>query len=227
MKSNNSIFVIWKSPESRRNYLVGRITRDEKYSFNYESELEEAKKEGFTEFIPFPNKDELYKNEILFPIFSNRLPDKKRKDIQKILKKYNLESYDEFELLKMGAELPTDNLKFVTAIDSTSDLLNCEMYLSGVRHYLGCKGKNCNNAQPLVGDDLHLEAEPENKKDEFAIKVMKNENIVGYIPRYYNKLVNQLFEKESKMKCKLINYNKDKNCDKCIKMRLDLNGENK
>ena len=56
----------------------------------------------------------MYRSEELFPAFSSRLPDRKRKDIDKILKKYNLDEYDTYELLKRsGAKLPIDNLQFV------------------------------------------------------------------------------------------------------------------
>jgi len=34
------------------------------------------------------------------PVFASRLPDPKRKDIDKILKKYNMSEYDQFTLLK-------------------------------------------------------------------------------------------------------------------------------
>ena len=44
---------------------------------------------------------------MLFPVFASCLPDRKRKDIDKILQKYGLKEFDEYELLKKsGARLP-------------------------------------------------------------------------------------------------------------------------
>ena len=50
--------------------------------------------------VAFPDLSKTYYNDILFPAFSSRLPDKNRVDIVDILKKYDLEEYDEYELLK-------------------------------------------------------------------------------------------------------------------------------
>ncbi len=72
---------------------------------------------------PFDDKNKIYKSDILFPIFSSRLPDSKRKDINKILDKYNLDKYDEFDLLvKSKGKLPIDSLSFVEIIDKIKNL---------------------------------------------------------------------------------------------------------
>lgn len=64
----------------------------------------------------------MYKCEELFPVFSSRLPDRKRKDIKKILEKYGLKEYDSYQLLKRsGARLPIDNLQFVDPILNFED----------------------------------------------------------------------------------------------------------
>ncbi|MCB2298617.1 hypothetical protein [Clostridium tagluense] len=53
----------------------------------------------------------------MFPAFSSRLPDKRRKDVKEILAKYKLEKYDSFELLKKsGGKLPIDCLEFIEPI---------------------------------------------------------------------------------------------------------------
>lgn len=61
-------------------------------------------------YLCFPELDKVYEDEKLFLIFSSRLPDKKRKNIQDI-KKYRMEKYDEYMLLiRTGAKLPIDGL---------------------------------------------------------------------------------------------------------------------
>lgn len=109
------ILVIWKSPQGR-NYVIGEIEKSDYYYFRYSGNINDARAEGFELLIPFQDIDATYKSEKLFPIFATRLPDKKRPDIENILRKYNMSEYDELMLLKNGAELPTDNLKFAEKI---------------------------------------------------------------------------------------------------------------
>lgn len=44
--------------------------------------------------VSFEKLDTVYKSEKLFPVFASRLPDRKRKDIGRILEKYGLDEYD-------------------------------------------------------------------------------------------------------------------------------------
>ena len=109
--------LIWKSGESRKQYIVGQLTKNSRYEFKYCEEIKEAMENGFVPLLCFPDLDKVYENERLFPIFSSRLPDKKRKNIQSILEKYGMETYDEYMLLKRsGARLPIDNFEFIDPI---------------------------------------------------------------------------------------------------------------
>lgn len=61
----------------------------------------------------FPIIDKIYTSDRLFSCFLNRLPNKRRKDINVILQHYNLEEYDEWKLLiKTKGNLPIDKLEF-------------------------------------------------------------------------------------------------------------------
>ena len=88
-----------------------------KFEFKYGKQVYEAIGNGFEPLIPFDDIHKVYVSGILFPTFSSRLPDRKRKGIEEILRKYGLEKYDEYQLLKSsGAKLPIDNLWFVDPI---------------------------------------------------------------------------------------------------------------
>ena len=55
-------------------------------------------------------------------IFSSRLPNPKRRDMDKILEKYGLAQYDGYELLrKNGGRLPIDTYEFICP-----ESLDCE-----------------------------------------------------------------------------------------------------
>jgi hypothetical protein len=50
--------------------------------------------------------NKVYKNDRLFAIFTSRLPDRKRKNIQEILDKYGLKEYNDYMLLKRSGARP-------------------------------------------------------------------------------------------------------------------------
>lgn len=116
MMNDDLVYLIWNDKENNEKYVVAKLyKKDNKYYFEYIlNNVVEAKKKGFTLLISFPNENNIYTSNRLFASFSSRLPDKRRPDIEKILKTYNMTDYDEFELLKRsGAKLPTDNFEFV------------------------------------------------------------------------------------------------------------------
>jgi hypothetical protein len=111
------LYLIWKEPISRRNYIVGQLSKNSQYEFSYGHEVKQAIKNGFELLIPFEEIDKIYKSDTLFPTFSSRLPDRKRRGIERILEKYDLREFDEYKLLKRsGARLPIDSLEFIDPI---------------------------------------------------------------------------------------------------------------
>ena len=224
MPQNDFLYLIWKDPETRRNFTVGKLTRGSKYSFEYCEEASEAEEAGWKLLGAFPNY-RVYESENLFPIFSSRLPDKKRRDIKKILEKYGLKEFDEFELLRRsGARLPIDTYEFIDPIFSEDERIERDFFVMGIRHHAACNGANCNLLPALkLGDLLLLEEEPENEHDCFAIRVItqRNEHL-GYIPRYYNKAILARLRKGISYSCKIIEVNLSQNCSECVKIRLTM-----
>ncbi len=113
---NDLVYLAWNDSKKNKKYIIAKLYKKKKiYHFEYITQnVEEAKKDGFNLLISFPDENKIYTNNRLFATFSSRLPDKRRPDINKILTTYQMEGYDEFELLKRsGAKLPTDNFEFV------------------------------------------------------------------------------------------------------------------
>ena len=112
------IWVVWRDSVSSQRYIIGEISKNGQYEFKYRiNQVDEARQKGFENLVAFPDLNKLYTNKELFPAFSSRLPDKRRRDIKEILSKYNLDQYDSFELLKRsGGKLPTDSFEFVDPI---------------------------------------------------------------------------------------------------------------
>lgn len=216
------ILLIWKDPQKRRNYTVGELSINGNYEFKYGYEIEEAIENGFERIIPFDDLDKVYKRDILFPAFTSRLPDKKRRGIEEILKKYNLKEYDEYKLLKRsGAKLPIDNLEFIDPILENDKKFKREFYIQGLRYYCNCEGEDCNeNMEIELNKILELKLEPDNEYDKNAIMIMNNNKCIGYVPRYYNEPIKKQLEKGLNCSCKVIEINKNEKCEECIKVEI-------
>jgi len=220
------VYLIWKDPEKRDNYVVGELSKNGKYEFRYINQIEDAIKVGYRPFISMNDVGKTYTNDILFPVFSSRLPDKKRRGINEILEKYGLEEYDEYALLKKsGTRLPIDTLEIIDPIfnDDDNNIVR-DFYLAGVRHYMDCLGNDCDKVTDLdLGLKLKLVLEPENKYDKYAIKVLDDINRhIGYVPRYYSEPVYEKIKKNYECTCTVTEINKKNNCNECIKVKLEL-----
>lgn len=225
--TSNYLLLIWKDPETRRNYTVGKLTRGDFFTFQYYGEAENAEEAGWKLLGAFPTYQE-YRSNTMFPVFSSRLPDKKRRDIQNILEKYGLMEYDEFELLRRsGARLPIDTYEFIDPILPDDKEVEREFYITGIRYHSACQGSDCGALPGVkVGDMLLLEEEPENAYDPMAIRVLTQEKeVLGYVPRYYNKAILARLHDGMGYSCKITEVNANmRNCSECLKARLTMPG---
>ena len=220
------LYLIWKDPVTRRNFTVGKLTRKKNFEFEYFGEYDLAKECGWRKLEAFP-EEKVYESGVLFPVFSSRLPDPKRRDIQKILEKYGLTEYDAYELLKKnGGRLPIDTYEFISPIFPDDKNIQREFFIMGIRHLAPCGGSDCSLLHRiLVGDTLVLNPEPENKNDHSAIRLTTNEGQhLGYVPRYYNQAILSCILSGRTYSCKVIEVNLLNNCSECIKVCLRISG---
>lgn len=227
MSNKEYLFLVWKDPKTRRNYTIGKLTKDVNYSFEYCEEYEEAKRNGYQELNAF-SKAKYYTSDEMFPVFASRLPDKKRRDISSILEKYNMDYYDEFELLKRsGARLPIDSYEFINPIFPESEFIIREFYIVGIHYNARCRGAECSKLRNVaINQSLVIKHEADNKNDPNAIIVeTPSGEYLGYIPRYYNKAILSCLSKGMTYSCKVIEVNLDENCAECIKVRLSIPSE--
>ena len=221
------LLLIWKEPKTRRNYIIGELSKNGQFEFSYGYEVQEAIKKGFELLISFPDIDHAYKNEQLFSVFASRLPDPKRKGIEAILRKYGLTEYNAYKLLKnSGARLPIDKLEFIDPIfDFESGEIVRSFFLAGPRYYLGCDGEECEKSIDVtLHEEVKLVLEPENEHDEYAIKILNATNkLLGYVPRYYAKGISPLIGNEMIITCRVVEINKETECNECIKVELMIN----
>ena len=219
---NDYLYLIWQGPISRRNFTIGKLTHSDNYIFEYMPEISEAKKEGWDFLKSFP-EDKKYESETVFPVFTSRLPDRKRRDIDKILEKYSLNAYDEFELLrKSGAQLPIDTYRFIAPIFPDDETIQCEFYIMGVHYYADCQDTSCERFDYLLNHHLTLVPEPTNEHDKNAIYIeTETGQKLGYVPRYYSAAILKHFKDNYSYSCIVIDINHAK-CSECIKVRLNM-----
>lgn len=223
MDKHNILYLIWKNPKNRRNYTVGKLCREnEKYTFEYCLENEKAQKDGWDLIRAFP-EEKKYESETLFPAFASRLPDRKRRNIEDILKKYDLDFYDGFELLRRsGGRLPIDTYEFIDPIFDEDETIERDFFIVGIRHTSGCEGKDCQMRPALkVSMKLKLIPEPSNEYNPDAIQVYtENGKILGYIPRYYSKSIHRRLDKGMTYECIVVETNSQLGCQQCVKVKL-------
>lgn len=105
-----SLKLFWKDTK-KNSYLLGFLDyKDSKYFFEINEEgLKEAIRHGCFGIGEFNLLKKVYISDKLFPFFKRRIPHKDNVAIDDILKEYNIEEYDEMELLKKTkGELNTD-----------------------------------------------------------------------------------------------------------------------
>ncbi|MEG1363539.1 MAG: hypothetical protein RSC92_03830 [Clostridia bacterium] len=110
----DTLYLVWKDQYNNK-YKVGELYKeDNQFFFKYLLDtVKIAMENGFRLLIAFPQLNAIYYNSHLFPAFSTRVPDKRRPEIDKILSTYNMDKYDEFELLKRSkGKTPIDDYEF-------------------------------------------------------------------------------------------------------------------
>ncbi len=141
------LYLIWKSEQSRKQYIVGQLVKNGQYEFRYAEELLAAMDDGFTPLLCFTDAKKIYMAKKLFSVFASRLPDKRRKNIQVLLKKNDVEQYDEYFLLKRsGARIPIDNLEYIDVITNLDKTIERILFIACVRHYLEYNAQTSGNS---------------------------------------------------------------------------------
>lgn len=216
------LYLIWHDRKTKKQYIVGTLSKNGKYEFEYSNEIKEAMDNGFQPLIAFQDTSKKYENDSLFPAFATRLPDEKRVDIDKILEKYKMQKYDAYELLKRsGAKLPIDDLEFIDPIPDVEQEVRRDFFVAGSRHYMNCEeGTKCTKQSIEIGSQIELQSEPNNVNDKYAVKMLYKGNLIGYVPRYYARSIFSILNSNRKYTCKVIEVNYDNECRNCVKVNF-------
>jgi hypothetical protein len=181
--------VVWQRPD-RTFVPVGQldVRRDEQdvahSSFRYLPRA--AAETDFQPFLAFPDVDQVYeRNGALFPFFANRVMSPRRPDFAQYVTALGLASdeADPLEILaRSGGERATDTIHVVPFPERDGNVEWRHFLVSGVRHQPGAQERIARLAE---GDQLHLRAEPDNKKNRQAMLLdVERDQPVGWLPDY-------------------------------------------
>lgn len=189
MKSISKILLCWRKGAKGRRYIVGEIKQNSSRGviFKYYTEVaNQAKEEGFTAYVDFPNLNETYTENVLEK-FSQRLTKTDRNDYKKFLSFWEIDkelAENKFALLAFTQGLSlSDNFEFLA-----------DFYpVQGLHFVTDIAGINRTKPKKHwinIGDKILFKKEPENEYDNLAVRLFTSngEHELGYIKKVHNKV---------------------------------------
>lgn len=188
--STNKIYLCWKKEPHSERFPVGVLSKEDgHYTFKY-LDIKRAQENGFQFYPAFQDTTKTYPNAI--DVFKLRLPSPDRRDYNDFLKYWCAEDFkdDVFSILALtGARLATDNFDFIAPHDEVPAVFYTE--LAGLFHHK----PNLSKVDLKTNIPVLLEKEPNNKYDNFAVKVLINGIKIGYIQKIHSTSVFNAIEK--------------------------------
>ncbi|MFK8061323.1 MAG: HIRAN domain-containing protein [Polaribacter sp.] len=187
MKSIGNIYLTWRKGKGERRIPIGVIKRNKTLGtrFHYlEEGLKDAKKFGFSIYEGFPDISTTYSKNVI-EIFGQRIMRSERNDIKDFYDFWLIDKNHLNDVYYMLAHtqgiLPTDNYEFLAEFNSSKDL-KFITEISGLSKY------KINSESLKKGDTLTYKKESDNLYDKYAVKVYKNELLLGYIKIIHNRI---------------------------------------
>ena len=191
MKSVDTLYVAWRSPDTRAIYPVARLHYQQTsphYEFVYIAGALKAQQHGFGPFIGLPELDQVYLSDELIPLFANRLMSGSRPEYQDYVARLGLDPTRAgvLDLLGRSAGLrPADKLEFFAPPqhDETTGRLTWHFLVRGIRYMPLAEQR----AQRLVGGErLCWMLDRQNEFDPLAVALRTGDNyLLGFLPFYF------------------------------------------
>jgi hypothetical protein len=193
-----SLFLAWQAPKdsnrSRAWFPIGRLDAESSGSevtscrFRYTGGAIRAHEEvGFEPLVSFPEFEEDYSSEKLFPLFHNRVLSPKRPDFPEYIEWLGLsrEEADPITILSVsGGMRVTDNLQTFPKIETAPDgSFQMRFFAHGLRHLQDASRERARELTP--GEKLRIMIEVNNPATRLAVTLHTEDYImVGWAPRY-------------------------------------------
>lgn len=193
-----SLFLAWQAPKdsklSRAWFPIGRLDAESEGGevvscrFRYTGGAQRAHEEvGFEPLVSFPEFQEDYTSEKLFPLFHNRVLSPKRADFQEYIEWLGLsrEEADPISILSVsGGTRMTDNLQTFPKIEANADgSFQMRFFAHGLRHLTEASRIRAKALEPE--EKLRVMIEVNNPATRLAVTLHSDDYVmVGWAPRY-------------------------------------------
>ncbi len=181
----DKIYLTWRKDVDRPRHIIGILQRDNNnYSFMYSEKnvAIAAQEDDFTYYPAFNEINKVYTDNVL-EIFKRRLLNPQRRDYEDFLNYWGAIGYkeDTFSLLGLtGAKLLTDNFEFIAPHEECPARFNTDVsWLNTKSKYVVDKIRQLTNKE--IEERLSLKQEPENSYDDKAVKVLFEQELLGYL----------------------------------------------
>lgn len=206
MKEIGHIYLSWREGKGKQRHIVGVLKRNitKGVSFKYiKKGVLYAKKHGFTTYTEFPDLDKIYSENVL-EIFGQRIMKSERTDILEFYNFWNINpkyKTDNFYLLALTQGLtPTDNFEFLADF-------NPKKNLSFITDLANLSNLELSKNSVNIGDILSYKLEIENKYDNKAVKIFKENIEVGFIKKIHSRVFHKIKKNQLKLKVIAIEQN--------------------
>lgn len=198
----NTLFLTWQSNKDRNErHLVGALKRlDSGFEFSYLVETpdyNDALVKGFQGYPAFPLNKGPFTNDVM-ATFMKRLPPRSRRDFRKYLVNHHLpETFDgsDFDLIAhTGVQLPSDGFDLIPNLEEAEVPFDYLMQVAGTRHYLTYEQASKIDLYSVV----ELKLEDDNKFDCYAVAVLVDGVVIGYVNKLFCATVRKLMERNLK-----------------------------
>jgi hypothetical protein len=187
VKAIGKIYLAWRKGKGSRRTIVGVIHKSATNGvyFQYlKTGVHKAIEDGFSPYIDFPEIEKTYTENVL-EIFGQRLIKTERSDIQRYLDFWDIDSKykeDKFYLLAYTqGMLSNDNFEFLADFHPIKGL-------KFVSEICGLSHHKLHPGNISVGEKLTYELDNGNQYDNFAVKVKKGEQVLGYVKMVHSKV---------------------------------------
>lgn len=182
-----ALYIAWQDQQTRRWHTVGRLDREDGgYRFGYTRGSLASPR--FSYLGRMMDKAQMYRSDVLFPLFSNRLLAEKRPEYPDYLSWMGVENKpDPLDILaRSGGRRSTDQICVYPEIEPDPEgRMTLYFFAHGLRYLTPAEQEVIAKLQP--GDSLQLTPDEDNTHDHYALLLKSGHMVrVGYCPRYLN-----------------------------------------
>lgn len=191
-ESVRTLFLAWQDPDERRWFTVGRLDqKDGTYVFQYTQGAVEAQERGFAPIVSFPDFNQAYESDEIFPLFANQVLSRSRPEFDDFIEWLSIpkDEVDPVAILARTGDQMTDTLEIFPYPKTLGDhTYEFHFFVRGLRHQSPCaidRAKRLEPEEPLrLVSDIQNEHDPNACLLRTAEQREQDMHLMGYLPRY-------------------------------------------